>query len=439
VGGPVELLPHAARRVGKPAPPMSMRCHTGGQARKAAPLVACMWYTGGMACSGRHARRGGGRGSMAYEVRPDANLDGVVDASDATHANSITGGYQALGRGVLSSVGVESRVGYAGYRYDPHLGSTGRHWYPARHRWYMAEVGRWMTRDPLGYVQGMSLYQYVLSQPILRTDPSGLLSPAPSGSIGLGCSMCSAGPEVKPPWTTDPDNPARWIPGPCPPSWIPPPAIELPPPGPLPGGIRWTPESRDTYCEMTADAVAQRFGMVPGDPCYNAVKDAYYAECMRHVGGGGEPLVDPRISSRAERKAYEAWAQCSRNSRPDPCAAERRNYNWARAGFAAATVACAACIKATGGLGAAACYQVCGASLLAATAGMTMACAALQACEAAAGYPLTNCTSSAPLPPIVVPPPGIPVLPAPGGGGAPGGGAPGGGRPTGVIYGSGVD
>jgi RHS repeat-associated protein len=114
-------------------------------------------------------------GSVAYEVRQDTNLDGVVNASDVTHATSITGGYQALGRGVLSSVGVESRVGYAGYRYDPHLGSTGRHWYPARHRWYMAEVGRWMTRDPLGYIAGMSLYEYVYSRPVIMVDVFGLL------------------------------------------------------------------------------------------------------------------------------------------------------------------------------------------------------------------------------------------------------------------------
>jgi RHS repeat-associated protein len=163
-------------------------------------FVARMWYTGGMVCSGRHARRGGGRGGVAYEVRQDANLDGVVNASDITHANSITGGYQTLGRGVLSSSGVESRVGYAGYRYEPRLGSTGRHWYPARHRWYMAEVGRWMTRDPLGYVDGMNLYAYVRGRAIAATDPSGLSGICAGGGCGLRAARAQ-------PWPMEPTGP----------------------------------------------------------------------------------------------------------------------------------------------------------------------------------------------------------------------------------------
>jgi RHS repeat-associated protein len=158
-----------------------------------------------MVCSGRHARRRRGRGGVAYEVRQDADLDGVVDAGDATHANSITGGaggYQTLGRGVLSSSGVESRVGYAGYRYDRRLGSTGRHWYPARHRWYMAEVGRWMTRDPWGFVDGPSLYGYVRNMAMVGVDPTGLFcigpcsvpmpTPFPSGPMSPW-DTCSGG------------------------------------------------------------------------------------------------------------------------------------------------------------------------------------------------------------------------------------------------------
>jgi len=37
--------------------------------------------------------------------------------------------------------------------------------------------GRFMQRDPLQYSDGMNLYQYVRSQPVSVTDPSGLLSP----------------------------------------------------------------------------------------------------------------------------------------------------------------------------------------------------------------------------------------------------------------------
>ncbi len=50
---------------------------------------------------------------VSYDVRYDANLDGVVGDDDITHANSIAGGYQTLGRGMQSSPAVANRVGYA--------------------------------------------------------------------------------------------------------------------------------------------------------------------------------------------------------------------------------------------------------------------------------------------------------------------------------------
>ena len=43
-----------------------------------------------------------------------------------------------------------------------------------RARTYDPETGRMMQRDPLGYVDGMSLYEYVMSDPINYYDPLGL-------------------------------------------------------------------------------------------------------------------------------------------------------------------------------------------------------------------------------------------------------------------------
>jgi len=112
--------------------------------------------------------------SSSYDVRQDANLDGAIGAADVTHANSITGGYQTLGRGILSSSAVANRKGYAGYEYDPTFEGAGRHLYHVRHRVYDADIGRWTRRDPLGYVDGMSLSEYVQSQPIVGIDSEGL-------------------------------------------------------------------------------------------------------------------------------------------------------------------------------------------------------------------------------------------------------------------------
>jgi RHS repeat-associated protein len=118
-----------------------------------------------------------GRGT--YDVRLNPTLTGSVTYADITHASSIVGvgGSQTLGRGVLSSEGVQNRFGYAGYRYDHHLSGgagAGRHLYHVRHRVYQAHIGRWATRDPLGYVDGMGLYEYVQSRPLVMRDTYGL-------------------------------------------------------------------------------------------------------------------------------------------------------------------------------------------------------------------------------------------------------------------------
>ncbi len=125
-------------------------------------------------------------GGGAYDVRFDANLNGAIDYDDIAHANSIAGGYQTLGRGVQSSPAVANRVGYAGYRYDPTFKGASRTIYHVRHRVYDAEVGRWTRRDPLGYVDGMSLYEYVRSRPVRMVDPRG--TDAAVGGGGGGCS-----------------------------------------------------------------------------------------------------------------------------------------------------------------------------------------------------------------------------------------------------------
>jgi RHS repeat-associated protein len=62
-------------------------------------------------------------------------------------------------------------IRYAGYRYDSLSGL-----YHVRHRYYHPRLGRWVSRDPLGYVDGMSLYQYVRSGPLSMLDMLGLVA-----------------------------------------------------------------------------------------------------------------------------------------------------------------------------------------------------------------------------------------------------------------------
>ena len=43
-----------------------------------------------------------------------------------------------------------------------------------RNRYYDYYTGRWLTQDPLGYIDGMSLYEGCLSNPVRYVDPLGL-------------------------------------------------------------------------------------------------------------------------------------------------------------------------------------------------------------------------------------------------------------------------
>jgi len=54
----------------------------------------------------------------------------------------------------------DNEILYCGYRYDPETGL-----YHVRHRPYDPLTGRWLTRDPIGYADGMSLYAYLASNP----------------------------------------------------------------------------------------------------------------------------------------------------------------------------------------------------------------------------------------------------------------------------------
>jgi len=66
----------------------------------------------------------------------------------------------------------ESTVLFAGYWRDTETGL-----YHVRNRMYHVRLGLWLIRDPLGYVDGMSLYAYVRSSPTALLDPTGTFSP----------------------------------------------------------------------------------------------------------------------------------------------------------------------------------------------------------------------------------------------------------------------
>jgi len=104
----------------------------------------------------------------AYDVRYDLDLNGTIQASDASTASNEFQG-TTLGWNVLSNPDVDNRKGYAGYEWDRYVDL-----HHVRHRVYDPHLGRWTRRDPLGYVDEMSLYEYVGSRAVLFTDGFGL-------------------------------------------------------------------------------------------------------------------------------------------------------------------------------------------------------------------------------------------------------------------------
>ena len=100
----------------------------------------------------------------------DVDEDGDYDSDDTSlFLAAWNAGYEGWGAGLSLDGTSGNRLGYAGYHYDP---ATSQ--YHVRHRVYVPTMGRWTRRDPLEYVDGMSLYEYSRSQPRAYSDSSGL-------------------------------------------------------------------------------------------------------------------------------------------------------------------------------------------------------------------------------------------------------------------------
>ncbi len=97
----------------------------------------------------------------------DLNRSGRVTTADGTILTNDVGAAEPFG--AISNSTVDNQIGYAGYVFNEET----QH-YLARNRWYHTQLGRWLQRDMAGYVDGMSLYEYVASRPVVATDPMGL-------------------------------------------------------------------------------------------------------------------------------------------------------------------------------------------------------------------------------------------------------------------------
>jgi RHS repeat-associated protein len=119
----------------------------------------------------------------------DINNDGAVDIADIAAFDDIweAGETPQAGLCMLTAI----RVGYAGYQWDGSVNNDRTvsgamaGLYHVRYRVYDPELGRWTRRDPLGYVDGMGLYEMASGRVVVKTDPDGLrVAPAPPAPCG---------------------------------------------------------------------------------------------------------------------------------------------------------------------------------------------------------------------------------------------------------------
>ena len=125
-------------------------------------------------------RTGATIGTATYVVEADLDRDGKITQTDydiciADDGKSSSGG---VGEAGLFSKGVRNSVGYCGYIFNEDSGL-----YTVRFRTYSPTLGRWLERDPAGYVDGMGLYEYVRGGPIAAVDPWGLQACSDQGWI----------------------------------------------------------------------------------------------------------------------------------------------------------------------------------------------------------------------------------------------------------------
>ena len=116
-------------------------------------------------------------GSTNYYYTRD-HLGSIREMTDGTGAVQTRYDYDPYGRRTRLTGTIDADFGFTGHYYHQ---PSGLHL--ALYRAYDADLGRWISRDPIGEDGGINIYAYVLNNPIILIDPLGLIN---WGQVGNG-------------------------------------------------------------------------------------------------------------------------------------------------------------------------------------------------------------------------------------------------------------
>jgi len=98
-------------------------------------------------------------------------LGSVTSLSTSSGTIANTYGYDSFGNLTASTGSTPNPYRYTGREFDPETGS-----YYYRARYYETGSGRFVSEDPVRFQSGTNFYAYVVNNPLILSDPSGLCS-----------------------------------------------------------------------------------------------------------------------------------------------------------------------------------------------------------------------------------------------------------------------
>jgi RHS repeat-associated protein len=125
------------------------------------------------------------------------HYDGLGSARQLTDSAGVLAAsytYDSYGNLIASSGTAANTYGFTG---EQQFGEADNLVF-LRARYYKPSIGRFISRDPIGYGDGMNVYEYVKNNPVRYTDASGLecngkknvLGQYPPQTNSLNCMMC---------------------------------------------------------------------------------------------------------------------------------------------------------------------------------------------------------------------------------------------------------